>query len=255
MGNCTHGTGTYHVNPRPPFKYFWCGAPALSVCTKCAPSCLKHRWREQRSSTSQAGCPSYQVSQVPSILILVKKYPLRYFFVFFYCTSFAGPILLNPDRDPGFLANLDTWSWVILGSDEQNKNNVSWKFENINSIFVRYRTVSKLAVFILRLTWRTSKLQRKPRALQREHPAFQNIKSVSRIRDVYRGSEFFPSRIHVKEFKYRRYFNPKKLFLSSRKFDPGCSYRIRIFYPSRIQGSKEATDPGSGSGTLFTSPI
>ncbi len=37
-------------------------------------------------------------------------------------------------------------------------------------------------------------------------------------------------------------FKPKKWFLSSRKYDPGCSSRIRIpiFYPSgsRIQGSK-----------------
>jgi hypothetical protein len=31
------------------------------------------------------------------------------------------------------------------------------------------------------------------------------------------------SRIRIKEFKY---FNPKKLFLSSRKYDPGCSSRI-----------------------------
>jgi hypothetical protein len=37
------------------------------------------------------------------------------------------------------------------------------------------------------------------------------------------GSEFFPSRIRVKEFKY---FNPKKLFLSSRNYDPGCSSRM-----------------------------
>ncbi len=37
------------------------------------------------------------------------------------------------------------------------------------------------------------------------------------------GSEFFPSRI--KEFKH---FNPKKWFLSSRKYDPGCSSLIWI---------------------------
>jgi hypothetical protein len=63
------------------------------------------------------------------------------------------------------------------------------------------------------------------------------------------GSDFFPSRIpdpnffppgsqiRIKEFKY---FNPKKWFLSSRKYDPGCSSRIRVltFYPSRIP------DPG-----------
>jgi hypothetical protein len=45
-------------------------------------------------------------------------------------------------------------------------------------------------------------------------------------------SEFFPFRIRIfsipiriKEFKY---FNPKKLFQSSRKYDLGCSSRIRI---------------------------
>jgi hypothetical protein len=60
---------------------------------------------------------------------------------------------------------------------------------------------------------------------------------VLRIRDVYpgpririfslpdSGSEFFPIRIRIKEF---RYFIPKKLFLSSRKYDSGCSSRIRI---------------------------
>ncbi len=62
---------------------------------------------------------------------------------------------------------------------------------------------------------------------------------------------FFPSRIHIKN-----YLNPKKLFLSSRKYDPGCSsrilIRIRIFSPSRIPfpGVKKAPDPGSGSATL-----
>jgi hypothetical protein len=40
------------------------------------------------------------------------------------------------------------------------------------------------------------------------------------------GSEFFLSRIHIKEFKY---FNPKNcFFLSSHKYDPGCSSGIRI---------------------------
>jgi hypothetical protein len=54
------------------------------------------------------------------------------------------------------------------------------------------------------------------------------------------GSEFFPSRISVKEFKY---FNPKKWSLSFRKYDLGCSSSSRIpiltFYPSRIQGPKD----------------
>ncbi len=61
---------------------------------------------------------------------------------------------------------------------------------------------------------------------------------VLRIRDVYPGSDFCPSwipdpnclhpgsRIRIKEFKY---FNPKKTkkwFLTSKKYDPGCSSRI-----------------------------
>jgi hypothetical protein len=52
------------------------------------------------------------------------------------------------------------------------------------------------------------------------------------------GSEFFPSRIRIKEFKY---FNPKKWFLSSRKYDPDCSSRIRIRIPDL--GFKKAPDP------------
>jgi hypothetical protein len=56
------------------------------------------------------------------------------------------------------------------------------------------------------------------------------------------GSEFFPSRI--KEFKY---FNPKNCNLSSRKYDSGCSSRIRIliFYPSRIPD--QGVEKGTGS--------
>ncbi len=49
----------------------------------------------------------------------------------------------------------------------------------------------------------------------------------------------------------------KKFFLSSWKYDPGCSSRIRIliFYASRIPypGVKKAPDPGSGSATLVLS--
>jgi hypothetical protein len=91
------------------------------------------------------------------------------------------------------------------------------------------------------------------------HPDYQQVcvtrvvHSVSRIRDVFPGSDFFPSRIRIKEFKY---FNKKKWFPSSRKYDPGCSSRIRMltFYPSRIQdpGAKKAPDPGSG--TLVVHP-
>jgi hypothetical protein len=73
------------------------------------------------------------------------------------------------------------------------------------------------------------------------------------------------SGILIKEFKY---FNPKKAkkwFLSSKKYDPGCSFRISDpdadFLPSRIPdpGVKKAPnpgsripDPGSGSATLVT---
>jgi hypothetical protein len=72
---------------------------------------------------------------------------------------------------------------------------------------------------------------------------------LSRIPDP---NVFHPrSRIRIKEFKY---FNPKKWFTSSRKYDPGCSSRIwiLIFYPSRIPGVKKAQIPdlGSGSATL-----
>jgi hypothetical protein len=48
----------------------------------------------------------------------------------------------------------------------------------------------------------------------------------------------------------------KKWFLSSKKYDPGCSFRIpdpdADFLPSRIQGSKRhpIPDPGPGSATL-----
>ncbi len=92
-----------------------------------------------------------------------------------------------------------------------------------------------------------------------------------RIRDVYPGSDFFPSRIpdpnclhpgsriRIKEFKY---FNPKKKqkkwFLSSNKYDPGCSSRIpdpdADFLPIPDPGVKKAPDPGSGSATLHTWP-
>ncbi len=51
------------------------------------------------------------------------------------------------------------------------------------------------------------------------------------------------SRIRIKEFF--QYFNPKKLFLSSQKYDSGCSSQIRIliFYPSQIQGPKRHRIP------------
>jgi hypothetical protein len=84
-------------------------------------------------------------------------------------------------------------------------------------------------------------------------------RSVLRIRDVYPGSRIrlfsIPdpnclhpgSRILIEEFKY---FNPKKnkkWFLSSKKYDPGCSSRIPDpdvdFLLSRIQESKRHPIP------------
>ena len=80
----------------------------------------------------------------------------------------------------------------------------------------------------------------------------------------YPGSDFFPSRIRTvsipdlesasKNLSILTPKKPKKWFLSSRKYDPGCSSRIRMltFYPSKIPdpGVKKAPDPGSGSATL-----
>jgi hypothetical protein len=77
------------------------------------------------------------------------------------------------------------------------------------------------------------------------------IRPVLRIRDVYPGSEFFPSRFRIKEFKY---FEPKKVLGNMiRVVHPGSGSRIRIpdpfFYPSRIPdpGVKKAPDPGSAT--------
>ncbi len=63
-----------------------------------------------------------------------------------------------------------------------------------------------------------------------------------RIRDVYPGSKFFHAGSASKNLSITR-VKPKKLFLSSRKYDPSCSSPIRIFYTSRIYGVKKA--PGS----------
>ncbi len=70
---------------------------------------------------------------------------------------------------------------------------------------------------------------------------------VLRIRDVYPRSRIrlfsilVPgSRMHIKEFKY---FNSKISFLSSRKYAPGCSSRIRILI---------FTHPGSRLGIRNT---
>jgi hypothetical protein len=75
------------------------------------------------------------------------------------------------------------------------------------------------------------------------------LHAVLRIRDVYPGSEYFPSRIQglkdsririrIKEFKY---IKQKE---RSRNYDPGCSSRIRIliFLPIPDPRVEKAPDP------------
>ncbi len=76
--------------------------------------------------------------------------------------------------------------------------------------------------------------------------------SVWWILDKNPGSDFLTSRIHIKEFKH---FNPKNCFLSPRKYDPGCSSRVRIliFYPSQIPNPKKhrIPDPDPQHWTIF----
>jgi hypothetical protein len=69
------------------------------------------------------------------------------------------------------------------------------------------------------------------------------------------GSEYFPSRIPDPHQRFKCCVcNTKKWFLSSRKYDPGCSSQIRDpdpdFLPIPDPGVKKAPDPGSGSATL-----
>jgi hypothetical protein len=83
--------------------------------------------------------------------------------------------------------------------------------------------------------------------------------AVLLIRDVYPGSDFFPSRIQdpnclhpgsriLKEFNNFNPKKPKKWFLSSKKYDPGCSSRIpdpdADFLPIPDPGVKKAPTPG-----------
>jgi hypothetical protein len=92
------------------------------------------------------------------------------------------------------------------------------------------------------------------------------LKAVWRIRYVYPGSRIRlssipdPNCLHPgsssKNLNFSTPKKAKKWFLSSKKYDPGCSSRIpdpdADFLPSRIQGSKRhpIPDPGSGSATL-----
>jgi hypothetical protein len=85
--------------------------------------------------------------------------------------------------------------------------------------------------------------------------------SVLQIRDVFPdpGSEFFhpQSQIPNKEFTYFYLFNQKKWFLSSRKYDPGCSFRIPYpdpdFLPIPDPGSRgqKAPDPDTQHSAMI----
>jgi hypothetical protein len=56
------------------------------------------------------------------------------------------------------------------------------------------------------------------------------------------GSEFFPSWIRIIELEY---FNPKKWFLNSRKYDLGCSSRIPDPEVKTAPDPGGIVDPGS----------
>ncbi len=114
----------------------------------------------------------------------------------------------------------------------------------------------KICIYLFRqnLVFTSLQLRSPVRVIPYRLSSVADLGCLSRIRlfsilDL--GSEMFPSRIRIKEFKY---FNPKKWLLSFRKYDPGCSTRIRIltFYPSRIQGSKghRIPDPDPQHRTL-----
>jgi hypothetical protein len=71
------------------------------------------------------------------------------------------------------------------------------------------------------------------------------IERSSVILDPVSGFFHPGSRIHIKDFKY---LNPKYCFLSSWKYEPGFSSRIRI--PNPEPDFLPILDPGSGSATL-----
>jgi hypothetical protein len=68
---------------------------------------------------------------------------------------------------------------------------------------------------------------------------------------LHPGSEFFPSRIRIKEFKY---FKPKKWFLSSRKYDPGSSSWTRILTFLSIPDPASRGQKGTGSQIRIRDP-
>ncbi len=88
----------------------------------------------------------------------------------------------------------------------------------------------------------------------RLHGLVGRYDNPKRIRDVYPRSDFFPSRIRTvsipdpyKKFKYFNQKKTKKRFLSSRKYDPGCSTQI----PDPDADFIPNPDPGVRNRTLI----
>ncbi len=79
--------------------------------------------------------------------------------------------------------------------------------------------------------------------------------AVLRIRDVYPGSQIRIFSI-LDPGSAIKNLNPEQLLLSSRKYDPGCSYVIRTWFfthpPDPGSRGQRAPDPGSGSATLVS---
>jgi hypothetical protein len=91
-------------------------------------------------------------------------------------------------------------------------------------------------------------------------PLYLRFQSVLRIRDVYPGSEFFPSRIEGQKDSGYASKNlsilTQKIVSKLQKYDPDCSSRIRIPDPDPGSCFLPILDPGSrgqkgtGSATL-----
>ncbi len=137
-----------------------------------------------------------------------------------------------------------------------------WSHYEKTDFFIRYLIYSKATSFHLIVGSMSTVLFKCTVQNGSNHLIFRKTVFYKQFLDFHRPSqccEFFPYRIRI--FPSRildphqiiYVFSPKKLFLSSRKYDPGCSSQIRIldpdFYPARIQGSK-----GTGSRIRNTGP-
>jgi hypothetical protein len=73
----------------------------------------------------------------------------------------------------------------------------------------------------------------------------------SRIPDLNFFHPGSGSRISIKEFKY---FNPRKWFLSSRKYDPGCLFRIPDLDPDFLSILDPRSRGQKGTGSRIPDP-